>query len=248
VQIAGCAVIVTGAASGLGKATAETLAAAGAHVFGFDQTPAASTSDITQLTVDVTDGEQVRQAIEQAAGSGRPLRVAVNCAGVAPAMRILSSKGVHDLELFARVIRINLVGTFAVMARAAEHIAQTEPDAHGQRGVIVNTASVAAFEGQVGQAAYTASKGGVAALTIQAARDLASVGIRVCSIAPGIMDTPMAAGVPDELREALARAVVFPHRFGRAEEFAHLVMSIVSNDYLNGETIRMDGAIRLGPR
>jgi NAD(P)-dependent dehydrogenase (short-subunit alcohol dehydrogenase family) len=174
--------------------------------------------------------------------------VTVNCAGIGTAARVLGRSGPHDLGLFRKVIEINLVGTFTVTSLAAVAMAGAEPDADGQRGVIVNTASIAAFDGQIGQAAYAASKAGVVGLTLPLARDLASVGIRVCTVAPGIVDTPMLAGVSDEFRAGLAAGVPFPQRLCRPEEYARLVSMIVEHDYLNGETIRMDGALRMAPR
>jgi NAD(P)-dependent dehydrogenase (short-subunit alcohol dehydrogenase family) len=243
-ELAGIAAIVTGAASGLGAATAAALAARGATVYGFDRQP--STEE--QIRVDVTDPDAVHAAVARAAGGPQPLRVVVNCAGIAPSERVVGRRGVHRLDLYAKVVQINLIGTFNVMALAAEHIARTEPDAHGQRGVVVNTASVAAFEGQVGQAAYASSKGGIAGLTLPAARDLAQYGIRVMAIAPGIMQTPMMQTVSEEYRAGLAAGVPFPNRFGTPEEYARLVLSIVDNDYLNGEVIRLDGALRMAAR
>jgi NAD(P)-dependent dehydrogenase (short-subunit alcohol dehydrogenase family) len=200
------------------------------------------------VTADVTDPSQVSAAVETAAGAGVPLRVVVNCAGIGPSARILSRKGPHDLDLFRKVVEINLIGTFNVLTLAAAAIAQTEPDEHGQRGVAINTASIAGFEGQIGQAAYAASKGGVIGLNLPAARDLSSAGIRVMTIAPGIVDTPMLATVSDEFREKLAEGIPFPKRLGRPEEFANLALSIIAHDYLNGEVIRMDGALRMAPR
>ena len=208
---------------------------------------------ITFVACDITDAQQVSGAVERAAGS-LPLRVVVNCAGMAPSARILGRTGIHDLELFTRTVHVNLVGTFTVLAIAANAISQTEPDIDGQRGAIINTASIAAFEGQMGQAAYAASKGGVAALTLPAARDLASVGIRVVTIAPGIVDTPMMASfsdevkLNDEVRVNLAAGVPFPRRMARPDEFAELVRTVIEHDYLNGEVIRMDGALRMGAR
>jgi NAD(P)-dependent dehydrogenase (short-subunit alcohol dehydrogenase family) len=190
----------------------------------------------------------VSAAVEQAAGSGVPLRVVVNCAGIGPSARTVGKSGPHDLDLFRKVVEVNLIGTFTVLSIAAAAIAKTEPDANGQRGVAVNTASIAAFDGQIGQVAYAASKGGVVGLTLPAARDLASLGIRVCTIAPGIVDTPMLATVSDEYRAGLAAGVPFPKRLARPEEFAALVGTVVEHDYLNGETIRMDGALRMAPR
>jgi NAD(P)-dependent dehydrogenase (short-subunit alcohol dehydrogenase family) len=241
--------LITGAASGLGAATAASLAAQGVRVFAVDlATEDAPAADgITYVTADVTSEEQVRAAVARAAAAG-PLRVVVNCAGIGPSARILGKKGVHDLGLYAKVIQVNLIGTFTVLALAAEAIAQTEPLEYGQRGVIVNTASVAAYEGQIGQAAYASSKGGIVGLTIPAARDLAQFGIRVCTIAPGIVDTPMLATISEEFRASLAAGIPFPQRLCQPDEYAQLVEMIIAHDYLNGETIRMDGALRMAPR
>ncbi|MDQ0378105.1 SDR family NAD(P)-dependent oxidoreductase [Amycolatopsis thermophila] len=251
-QIKDTAAIVTGGASGLGGATARALAARGAHVFALDLAAgiekAEKVEGITYVEADVTDGDQVAAAVEQAAGSSVPLRIVVNCAGIGPSARILSKKGTHDLGLFRKVIEVNLIGTFNVVTLAAEAIARTEPVEDGARGVIVNTASVAAFDGQIGQVAYSASKGGVAGMTLPAARDLASQGIRVMTIAPGIIDTPMLATVSDEFRAGLAAGVPFPKRLGRPDEYAQLAVNIVEHDYLNGEVIRMDGSLRMAPR
>ena len=246
------AALVTGGASGLGAATARALAARGATVFAVDlPSPIEKITqrdDVSLLPADVTDPEQVASAVSAAAGSGVPLRIVVNCAGIGPSQRILSRGRVHDLALYAKVVQINLVGTFTVLATAAQAIAETEPDENGQRGVVVNTASIAAFEGQVGQAAYASSKAGVVGLTLPAARDLAQYGIRVCTVAPGIVDTPMLATVSDEFRAGLAASVPFPQRLARPDEYASLVTTIVEHDYLNGEVIRMDGALRMSPR
>ena len=194
------------------------------------------------------DRDAVAAAVDAAADAG-PLRTVVNCAGIGPSARVLGRQGVHDLDLFETVLRVNLLGTFTVLALAAQRIAATEPvDEDGQRGLVVNTASVAAFEGQVGQAAYAASKGGVHSLGITAARDLASSGIRVNTIAPGVVETPMLASVGEEFRAGLAAGVPFPRRLGRPEEFAQLVGAFLDNDYLNGTTVRMDGALRMAPR
>jgi NAD(P)-dependent dehydrogenase (short-subunit alcohol dehydrogenase family) len=222
-------------------------------VFGLDlqasidklETPPES---VTLLAADVTSEDDVRAALEQVAAADAPLRIVVNCAGIAPARRILSKSGVHDLELFRSVITVNLIGTFNVMRLAAQAMSALDPDATGQRGVVINTASVAAFEGQVGQIAYSASKGGVHAMTITAARDLASFGIRVNTIAPGIVDTPMLATISDEFRASLSAGVPFPHRLATPQEYASLATTIIEHDYLNGETIRMDGALRMAPR
>ncbi len=250
-QLDDTSALVTGGASGLGAATAAALAAKGVRVFALDLQSgidlAADVEGVTYVATDVTDPEQVRAAVEQAAAAG-PLRTVVNCAGIGPSARILGKKGVHDLALYAAVIQVNLVGTFNVLALASEQIARTEPDAQGQRGVVVNTASIAAYDGQVGQAAYASSKGGIVGLTLPAARDLAQYGIRVCTIAPGIVETPMLATVSDEFRAGLAAGVPFPQRLARPEEFASLALTVIDHDYLNGEVIRMDGALRMAPR
>ncbi len=253
-QVTGISAIVTGAASGLGAATARALTDAGATVIGVDLAAGWQKSPepfpgLAAVAGDVTSADDVATAVHAAAGSGIPLRLAVNCAGVAWASRVLSRKGVHDLELFRSVIGINLIGSFNVLRLAAAAMAQTEPvDDAGQRGLIVNTSSVAAFDGQVGQIAYAASKGGIAAMTLPAARDLAQHGIRVMAIAPGIIDTPMMASITEEFRQGLAATVPFPARFGRPEEYAALVLSLAAQDYLNGEVIRLDGALRMPPR
>jgi NAD(P)-dependent dehydrogenase (short-subunit alcohol dehydrogenase family) len=251
-QITGTAALVTGAASGLGAATAAALAAQGATVYGLDLEKGVANATpidgVTLIPTDVTEDGPVREALARIADDGAELRTVVNCAGIGPSARILSKKGPHDLELFHTVLKVNLLGTFNVMRLAAEAIAKLEADANGQRGVVVNTASIAAFEGQVGQIAYSASKAGVAGMTITAARDLAQFGIRVVTIAPGVVETPMLATVSDEFRAGLAAGVPFPHRLAQPQEFARLVSMIVEHDYLNGETIRMDGALRMAPR
>lgn len=251
-QIAGITALVTGAASGLGAATARALADAGAEVLGIDLQKgidAASPSDrIRFVAADVTSESEVAEALATIDNSSAPLRLVVNCAGIAPARRILSSKGSHELDLFRRTVEVNLVGTFNVLNLAAAVIAEQEADEHGQRGLIVNTASVAAFEGQIGQIAYSASKGGVVGMTIPAARDLARFGIRVNTIAPGIVDTPMLAALGPEVNASLAASIPFPQRLARPDEYAQLVMMLAEHDYLNGETIRMDGALRMGPQ
>ena len=251
--LTGIAALVTGAASGLGAATAATLAARGAAVYGLDLEKAVADAGeqpegVTLLAADVTQEAPVRAAIARAEEGEVPLRLAVNCAGIGPSARILSRRGPHDLDLFETVLKVNLLGTFNVMRLAAEAIARTEPDENGQRGVVVNTASIAAYEAQIGQIAYAASKAGVAGMTLTAARDLAQYGIRVVSIAPGIVDTPMLAALTDETRAGLSASVTFPHRLARPTEFARLVTMVVEHDYLNGETIRMDGALRMMPR
>lgn len=246
------AAMVTGGASGLGGATARLFAERGAEVFALDLPDAIDQAErvdgVEYLPADVTDEDQVQAAVDTAAGASSPLRVAVNCAGVGWAGRIAGRKGPHDLGLFQKVVTVNLVGTFNVLRLAAVAIGRTEPLDGGERGVIINTASIAAYDGQIGQAAYAASKGGVVSLTLPAARDLASAGIRVLAIAPGIVDTPMLAGVTDEFRAGLAAGVPFPQRFGQPSEYAELAAFLVGHGYLNGEVIRMDGALRMAPR
>lgn len=248
--------IVTGGASGLGAATVTALADSGVDVVAFDlqsgidkaRETGAAREDVTYLAVDVTDPEQVREGVA-AACELAPLRYVVNCAGILYSQRILGRTGHHDLDAFARAISVNLNGTFTVLTLAAEAMAAQEPTTDdGERGVIIMTSSVAAFEGQVGQAAYAASKGGVNALTITAARDLSRNGIRVNSIAPGVMETPMMSQITPEFREELESRVPFPARLARPEEFAQLVTSIIGNPYINGEVIRLDGALRMPPR
>ena len=221
-ELVNTSAIVTGGASGLGAAAAHALAARGVAVFALDLERAVAGArphpGIRYLSCDVTSPEDVGRAVDAAQRGGIPLRIVVNCAGIGPSARILGRSGPHDLALFERVVRINLCGTFNVLATAAAVIAEQSADEFGQRGVIVNTASIAAFEGQVGQSAYAASKGGVAALTVVAARDLAQYGIRVCTIAPGIIDTPMLAGVGAEFRQSLAAGVPFPQRLGTPAE------------------------------
>jgi NAD(P)-dependent dehydrogenase (short-subunit alcohol dehydrogenase family) len=252
-EIKGQAAIVTGGASGLGAATARTLAAAGAKVAVFDVNQKAASEvaiDINGIAIacDVADGTAAEAAIKKAAADHGPARVLVNCAGVGPARRIVGRDGPHPLEDYERVIRINLIGTFNMMRLAAAAMQGLPPLADGERGVIVSTASVAAFEGQIGQAAYASSKGGVAALTLPAARELAQFGIRVLAIAPGIFGTPMLRALPQEAQDSLGAAVPFPKRLGEPREFAALVMHCIHNGYLNGEVIRLDGALRMAPR
>jgi NAD(P)-dependent dehydrogenase (short-subunit alcohol dehydrogenase family) len=251
-EIKETAAIVTGGASGLGGATARALAARGARVFALDLPNAVEKAEpvdgVTFVPADVTDAEQVADAVSAAVESGLPLRTTVNCAGVGWAGRILGKQGPHDLELFRKVVEVNLVGTFNVLRLAAAAMSTTDPLDHNQRGIVINTASIAAFDGQIGQVAYAASKGGVVGLTLSAARDLASFGIRVVTIAPGIIDTPMLAGVSDEFRANLAGGVPFPKRLGHPTEYAGLALSIIDQDYLNGEVIRLDGALRMAPR
>lgn len=252
-DITAASALVTGGASGLGLATARRLAARGAHVVIVDLPRSAGAAVASELggrfvAADVTDPAQVAEAVA-AASAAAPLRVAVNCAGIAPPAKVLNRDGtVGSVADFERVVRINLVGTYAVTAHAAAAMAATEPTESGDRGVIVNTASVAAFDGQIGQPAYSASKGGVHAMTLPVARELARHGIRVCTIAPGIMETPMLAGLPEAAQASLGQQVPYPARLGRPDEYAALVEHIVENGYLNGETIRLDGAIRMAPK
>lgn len=252
-DIAAASALVTGGASGLGLATARRLAAQGAHVVIVDL-PTSSGSAVagelggTFAAADVTDAAQVQAAVA-AASAVAPLRVAVNCAGIAPPAKVLTRDGTPSpIADFERIIRINLIGTYTVIAHAAAAMAATEPTASGDRGVIVNTASVAAFDGQIGQPAYAASKGGVHAMTLPIARELARSAIRVCTIAPGIMETPMLAGLPEAAQESLGQQVPYPARLGKPDEYAALVQHIVENGYLNGETIRLDGSIRMAPK
>lgn len=250
-NIDGITAVVTGAASGLGAATASALAQRGAYVLGLDLTASidrAGTAPerVRYVSADVVSEGEVGDALATIVDA--PLRLVVNCAGIAPAKRILSSRGPHDLATFQRTIDINLVGTFNVLRLAAEVMAAAEPDEHGQRGLIINTASVAAYEGQIGQIAYAASKGGVVAMTIAAARDLARYGIRVNTIAPGILDTPMLASLGDEVNASLAATVPFPQRLGRPSEYAQLALMLAEHDYINGETVRLDGALRMAPQ
>jgi len=249
-EVQGVVAIITGGASGLGAATARKLAGEGAHVIVADLQKApgervAEEIGGTFVQTDVTVADQVQVAVDAAVNRG-DLRVLVNCAGVGSPSRTLNREGEPmDLELFARIIEINLIGTFNAIRLAASAISRTEPLAAGHRGVIVNTASVAAFEGQIGQAAYSASKGGIVGMTLPIARDLAVVGIRVNTIAPGLIDTPLLAGLPEPARDSLANQVLFPKRLGRPDEYADLAYHLIENDYLNGETIRMDGGIRM---
>lgn len=252
-NIEGCSALVTGGASGLGLATARRVAAAGAHVVIVDLSSSAGADIAAELggtfvPADVTDPDQVAAAVATA-GLHAPLRVVINCAGIAPPAKVLDREGAPtDLGHFEKIIRVNLIGTYNVIAQASAAMSRTEPTSDGDRGVIVNTASVAAFDGQIGQPAYAASKGGVHAMTLPIARELARYGIRVCTIAPGIMETPMLAGLPEAAQASLGEQVPYPARLGRPDEYASLAMHIVNNSYLNGETIRLDGAIRMAPK
>ena len=252
-KIEGCSAIVTGGASGLGRATATALTEAGASVVVLDLPSSEGEKAAVALgptarfvAADVTDEEQVQAAVDEAVGLG-PLRIVVNCAGIATPGKVLGRDGVLPLSQFERVVRVNLIGTFNVIRLAAAAMVKTEPVGE-ERGVIVNTASVAAFDGQIGQPAYSASKGGVAAMTLPIARELARDLIRVVTIAPGIFETPMMAGLPQAAQDSLAAQVPHPSRLGRPAEYAALARHIVDNAMLNGEVIRLDGAIRMQPR
>lgn len=252
-DIAGASALVTGGASGLGLATARRLADAGARVTIVDLPTSTGAAAAAQLggsfvPADVTDADAIAAAADVAASFG-PLRTVVNCAGIAPPAKVLDRDGVPTaLGDFERVIRVNLLGTYNVIAQTAAVMAKTTPTEGGDRGVIVNTASVAAFDGQIGQPAYSASKGGVHAMTLPIARELARHGIRVVTIAPGIMQTPMLTGLPQAAQDSLGQQVPYPPRLGAPDEYARLVLAIVDNGYLNGETIRLDGAIRMAPK
>lgn len=249
----GLAAIVTGGASGLGRAAALALAKAGAKVavLDLDQAGAEKVArDIGGLALacDVADARSAEAAVAAARAAHGPARINVNCAGVWSAARTVGREGPMALDAFARVVRVNLIGTFNVLRLAAAGMAEADPMAGGERGVIVNTSSIAAFEGQIGQAAYAASKGGIASLTLPVARDLAKSGVRVVAIAPGLFATPMMYGLPEDVQRALGDSVPFPSRLGDPDEFAKLALHIVENPMLNGVTIRLDGALRLPPK
>jgi len=247
--------VITGGASGLGRATAIRLVAAGARVALLDR-PASAGGDVAKslgpaaafTPADVTSADDVAAALEAAARHCGGLNVLVNCAGIGTAMKTYGSRGPARLEDFARVIQVNLIGTFNCIRLAAAHMAKNAPTADGERGVVINTASVAAFDGQIGQAAYSASKGGIVGMTLPVARDLAELGVRVVTIAPGIFETPLLGTLPESVRASLAAQVPFPKRLGQPDEFAALALHIIGNVMLNAETIRLDGAIRMQPR
>ena len=250
-KLDGISAIVTGGGSGLGAATAEALAAAGAKVVVLDINEAAAQAVAARIggvavAGDVAEEAPVARAVE-AASALAPLRMAVACAGIAPAARVAGKAGPHDLGLFERVIRVNLIGTFNLLRLAAARMTANAPLEDGERGLVVNTASIAAYEGQIGQAAYAASKGGVVGLTLPAARELARFGVRVVTIAPGLIHTPLMDTLTPEARDSLGRQPLFPQRLGRPEEFAAMVLAIAANKLLNGETIRLDAALRLPP-
>jgi NAD(P)-dependent dehydrogenase (short-subunit alcohol dehydrogenase family) len=251
-EIAGASAIVTGGASGLGAATTRKLASAGMQVVVLDLQDdlgdrVASEVNGAYVHADVTSTEEVQVAVDTAMDMA-PLRVLVNCAGIGSVARTVSREGPHDLDYFSTVIGINLIGSFNCIRLAAAAMITTEALADNERGAIVNTASVAAFDGQVGQAAYSASKGGIVGMTLPVARDLASMGVRVNTIAPGIIDTPLLAGLPEPARISLAQQVLHPKRLGTPDDYASLAHQLITNSYMNGETIRMDGGIRMGPK
>lgn len=252
-DIRGQAALVTGAGSGLGAATAERLAAEGAKVTCVDlnaDAASATAKRIGGLSIagDVADGAAMEAAFATARATHGPCRVLVNCAGIGVAKRVVGRDGAMPLADFERVIRVNLIGTFNMMRLAGAEMSKAEPLADGERGVIISTASVAAFEGQVGQAAYAASKGGIAALTLPVARELANFGVRVLTIAPGLFLTPLMHSLPEDVQKSLGDSIPFPRRLGGAAEFAKLVTHMVENAYLNGEIVRLDGALRLPPK
>lgn len=252
-NIAGLSAIVTGGGSGMGAATARHLATLGAKVTVLDVNKDAVEQTAREigglgLVCDVTDSESAERAFDAARAAHGPARIAINCAGVAPAQRIVGRDGAMPLDSFRKVIEVNLIGSFNILRLAAADMAKLDLLESGERGVIINTASVAAYEGQIGQAAYAASKGGIVALTICAARDLARSAVRVMTIAPGLIGTPMLLGMPQEVQDSLAATVPFPKRFGRPDEYARLVQHILENEMLNGDVIRLDGAIRMAPQ
>jgi NAD(P)-dependent dehydrogenase (short-subunit alcohol dehydrogenase family) len=254
-KIAGSTTVITGGASGLGRATAERLLGSGARVALLDL-PTSPGVDAARAMgpealftpADVTSAEEVTTALEAALKRFGAIHALVNCAGIGTADKTFGKRGPADLARFTHTIQVNLIGTFNCIRLAAAHIAGNPPGPDGERGVVINTASVAAFDGQIGQAAYSASKGGIVGMTLPIARDLAELGIRVCTIAPGLFDTPMMASLPEPVRVALGKQVPFPPRLGQPAEYAALAVHIMENPMLNGETIRLDGAIRMQPR
>ena len=252
-KIQGAGAVVYGGASGLGAAAARQLAAAGAHVVVADINEAAGTALADAIgavfaRTDVTDEASVQAAVALAAEADRGLRLSVTCAGIGVAEKVVGREGAAPMDGFRRTIEINLLGTITALRLGAAAMAGNDPDEHGERGVCVNTASIAAYDGQIGQVAYAASKGGIVGLTLPAARDLAGLGIRVVTIAPGLFDTPLLASLPEPAREALGKTIPFPPRLGDPEEFGALVAHIAANTMLNGEVIRLDGALRMAPR
>jgi len=254
-NIEGKAFIVTGGASGLGRAAAETIVTAGGRVVVIDVNAETGRAAEQALgtnarfaLADVTSEDQVKAAVDVGVRAFGGLHGVINAAGIGPAAKVLGKNGPHPLDLFEKTVRVNLVGTFNVIRLVATAMAQNTPEASGERGVIINTASIAAFDGQIGQPAYAASKGGIVSLTLPVAREFASLGIRVVTIAPGIFDTPLLAALPEAARVSLAQQVPFPSRLGRPDEYAALVRHIIENEMLNGEVIRLDGALRMAPK
>ena len=254
-RIQGSTTVVTGGASGLGRATAERLREGGGNVVLLDLARSAGREVAAGLgdgalfaACDVTAADEVAAGLEAAVQRFGAIQALVNCAGIGTAEKTFGRRGPADLAAFTRVIQVNLIGTFNCIRLAAAHMAKNAPTADGERGVVVNTASVAAFDGQIGQAAYSASKGGIVGMTLPIARDLAELGIRVCTIAPGLFDTPLLAGLPESARASLGKQVPFPPRLGRPAEYAALAAHIIENAMLNGEVIRLDGAIRMAPK
>jgi 3-hydroxyacyl-CoA dehydrogenase / 3-hydroxy-2-methylbutyryl-CoA dehydrogenase len=252
-EVQGAGALVAGGASGLGEATARALAEAGAQVVVADLNAEKGEALAAEIgaefvAADVTDAEAVAAAVERAASAEGGLRASVCCAGIGWAERLSHKRGPHNLEYFSNVVKVNLVGSFNVLRLAAAAMSENEPDAEGERGVCVNTASIAAYDGQIGQIAYAASKGGIVGMTLPAARDMASRGVRVMTIAPGLFDTPLLAALPEEARTALGEGIPHPSRLGRPEEYARMVLAIAANPMLNGETIRLDGALRMPPK
>ena len=254
-KIEGKTAVITGGASGLGEAAARLLVSKGARVVILDLNEERGISLVAELgenaaflKTDITVSTQVQAAIDFTLEQFKQIDIVINCAGIAPGMKIATKKGTHPLELFRKTMEINVIGPFDVMRSAAEKMIRNEPNDEAGRGVIINTASIAAFDGQIGQAAYAASKAALVGMTLPVARDLAGEGIRICTIAPGLYKTPMMAALPENIQEALGKMVPFPSRLGKPEEFALLVVQIIENPMLNGETIRLDGAIRLAPK
>jgi NAD(P)-dependent dehydrogenase (short-subunit alcohol dehydrogenase family) len=249
----GHAALVTGGGSGLGRATAAKLASLGAKVAILDINAGAARETAAKIggvaiACDVADADQTAAAIAEARSKQGPARILINCAGIAPARRVVGRDGPIPLDDFIRVVNVNLVGTFNAIRLAAHAMSTLDPLEDGERGVIVSTASVAAYDGQIGQAAYSASKGGVVSMILPIARELSQFGIRLCAVAPGIFNTPMVGGMPEEVQQSLAASIPFPKMLGRPEQYADLALHIIENRYLNGEVIRLDGGVRLAPR
>jgi NAD(P)-dependent dehydrogenase (short-subunit alcohol dehydrogenase family) len=254
-KIDGKTAIITGGASGLGEAAARLLAEKGAQVVILDLNEERGTSlkeelgkSVAFIKTDITNSQGVQAAIDFAMEQFKRIDIVINCAGIAPGMKMATKKGPHSLDVFRKTMEINVIGPFDVIRLAVDKMIQSEPNDEGGRGVIINTASIAAFDGQVGQAAYAASKAALVGLTLPVARDLSGEGIRICTIAPGLFKTPMMAGLPENIQEALGKMVPFPSRLGSPQEFAMLVLQIIENPMLNGETLRLDGALRLAPK